>query len=388
MKKILFVIYSLDSGGVSSSLSCLYDYLKTKDCEIRVFPLASEGCNATSFRDVTMHGCSMLTSYYRMKPPKGAISLLEYFLIKGFKKIGKRLSFFDIRRLLYFFARRKILKEFSPDMVIAYQEGDNAKFVSSFCGVKKIAWIHFDYAHAIPKETDESAIFSKFDNIVCVSKYTAGTFANRYPNLKNRIRYIYNLLDEERILRLSQEKEIDESFTTDLFTIISAGRISPEKGFSTIPAIAKSLKDHGCIFRWYIIGREDKPKELIKLREEIETNNVSGSVIWLGAKNNPYPYFKSSNLYVSTSYSEACPMVFNEARVLGIPIVSTDFGSSYEFINNGIDGFIVSRDELPMVLQKMIKDENIYQKMKQGAKSFSLDDTMLYKQIDELLLLN
>ena len=172
---------------------------------------------------------SMLTSYYRTKPPKGIVNLLEYFIIKIFKRLGRKIPIFDLRTPMYFFARRKILKDFNPDIVVAYQEGDNAKFVATF-GFKKIAWIHFDYACAIPKEQDERVIYSQFDEIVCVSKYTAATFANRYPMLSNKVRHIYNLLDEKRIVQLSQENMSDNSFLTDLFTIISVGRISPEKG--------------------------------------------------------------------------------------------------------------------------------------------------------------
>ena len=39
-------------------------------------------------------------------------------------------------------------------------------------------------------------------------------------------------------------------------------------------------------------------------------------------------------------------MVFNEARCLGTPIVSTNFGSSHEFILSKKDGIIVPRESL------------------------------------------
>lgn len=383
MKKLLFVIYSLDSGGVPSSLSCLYNYMKDKDFDIRVFPLACEGANETSFRDVTMKGNRFLTAYYRTRLPNGIRSILEYFCIKCLKKLCKFLHL-DMRNILYEIARGKIIREFNPEIVVAYQEGDNAKFVTSFTQKKKLAWIHFDYAYFVSKNCDESSVYSLYDRIVCVSQYTARTFLERYPMLTNKVSYIHNLLDSSRIIKLSQEQIVDDLFLTDRFTIISAGRISPEKRFTAIPTIARNLKEKGCLFTWFIIGREDKPDELTKLQKEIAANNVCDCVAWLGAKGNPYPYFKASHLYVSTSISEACPMVFNEARVLGIPIVSTDFGSSYEFVNDGVDGYISSIEEMPILLYKILSDERMYQQIKLGAKKFLLNETEVYQQIDKL----
>ena len=43
-------------------------------------------------------------------------------------------------------------------------------------------------------------------------------------------------------------------------------------------------------------------------------------------------------MVVSTSVSEACPNVINEAKILHTPIVATNFGSVYEFIEDGVNG--------------------------------------------------
>lgn len=386
MRKILFLVYFLDSGGVSSSLSCLYNYLKNTDCEARIFPFTHEGVNSSTFIESVLKEDRLLSAYYRVSRPKEFRRLIEYIVIKCLKKLGNRIGF-DIRDILYSNAQKKIFKQFIPEVVVAYQESDVTRFGASFSQKKKIAWIHFDYSRSIPAERDEKDIYSQFNDIICVSKYTAGTFVNRYPVLKDRVRTIYNLLDEARILSLSKEIINDEAFQTDRFTILSAGRISPEKGFSDIPAMASQLKKAGCHFRWYILGREDKKNEQEKLRNEIISNKVDDCVAWIGVRSNPYPYFKSSDLYVSTSYSEACPMVFNEARVLGVPIVSTDFGSSYEFIKDGKDGFIATRDELPSVLIKVIQDKSVYNRIKEGAENYVLEDKAIHQQINSTLMI-
>ena len=49
-----------------------------------------------------------------------------------------------------------------------------------------------------------------------------------------------------------------------------------------------------------------------------------------------------ANLYVSTSLSESFPLVINEAKALGIPVITNNFGSAVESVEDGVDGFVVS----------------------------------------------
>ena len=180
---------------------------------------------------------------------------------------------------------------------------------------------------------DELKYYTKFHRIVCVSNFTRERFVSRYPSLDSTTITINNLLDVDRIISLSNKNIDDIRFDTDKYTIISVGRMHPVKRFSMIPKIAQDLKDRQLSFVWYIIGGPLND-EYNKLLLEIDRCNVGDCVILLGEKANPYPYFKKSQLYVSTSISEACPMVFNEASLLNLPIVTSDFGSAYEFVTD------------------------------------------------------
>ena len=85
----------------------------------------------------------------------------------------------------------------------------------------------------------------------------------------------------------------------------------------------------------------------------MEKYSVQDCVKWLGGKSNPYPYFKKADIYVCLSESEACPMVFKEAKLFGLPIVTTDFPSAYEFVNEE-DGIISSLENMPDAINSMI----------------------------------
>ena len=99
----------------------------------------------------------------------------------------------------------------------------------------------------------------------------------------------------------------------------------------------------------------------------------------MGAKTNPYPYFKAADLLVSTSESEACPMIFNEAKILGTPIVSANFGSSYEFIKQNIDGYVTPIEEMHIVIEKLIKDKGEYSKLSPSIDNELLEESIIAK---------
>ena len=105
-----------------------------------------------------------------------------------------------------------------------------------------------------------------------------------------------------------------------------------------------------------IIG--DGNDRLIKeTRAKISNYNLDDKLILLGKRDNPYPYMKASNLYVCTSFSEAYPCVINEAKALGLPVVSNDFPSSREVLNDEF-GVITSYEKLPEAICDMIKDKD------------------------------
>ncbi len=116
----------------------------------------------------------------------------------------------------------------------------------------------------------------------------------------------------------------------------------------------------------------------------IRANNLEDVVIRLGEKANPYPYMARSDLYVCLSSSEACPMVFNEAKILKLPMVTTDFGSAFEFITNGVDGIITPIDIMPNVLSRLMKDKKEMLKLKCNISNYGYDNASIQNKLNEI----
>lgn len=141
-------------------------------------------------------------------------------------------------------------------------------------------------------------------------------------------------------------------------------RLSGEKGIDrAIEALHNSGRRD---IRYYVIG--DGPKREI-LKDMVETYHLEEQVFFLGEQQNPYRYMLHADYLLVPSRHEAAPMVFDEASVLGLRIVSTNTTSAAEMV--GGDGGIVcenSPEGITEALVSLHKDSG----KKRAAKSNQL----------------
>ena len=179
----------------------------------------------------------------------------------------------------------------------------------------------------------------------------------------------------------------DVKFSGNTFNIVSVGRIDPVKRFSSIPQIVNEILFKGKSVCWYIIGpKGGNQKEYELLLSNIEKYKVQKNVILLGERNNPYYFIKNAELLVSTSISEACPYVINESKVLGTPIISTNFGSAHEFVSEGYDGYCVPIEHIADTVCRFIENKEDYSRVKlnlSGVYSSEFDISLVSSFVPE-----
>ena len=281
----------------------------------------------------------------------------------------------------------KRMREMKYDAVIAFQESMPTALARHIPADKHIAWVHCDYSNYANRKKyfeSEEPIYAQYDKIVCVSRYTAQVFKEFYPSLKDKVLHIYNMIDDKGIIASSKEKITDDRFVREGITLVSVGRFAKEKRFALLPGMVAEMKKHGVSFRWYLIGDhgDEKPVILKRMKEY----GVEDSLILLGEKGNPYPYIAQSDILVCPSYTEACPNVVNEAKILHVPVVAADFPSAYEFITHGENGFIVPVEEMANLLIDLCEKKEMLKKVKDGISGFVYDNHQIEKQIHELIM--
>lgn len=333
-KKVLILVSEFAIGGTMSSLYSLLSVIDPGRIQVDLFSRVHKG---PYYRK--MPNCTILkenvwlshTVYERPLP----IRILAKVLL-GIRKLLEPVGI-DMYAVYNYIGGRQIHSD-EYDAVIGFDES-MARLVSYFPARKRINWIHCDYRR-YSQGRDEAKYYDKIDAVVCVSEFVKGVFSEIYPQYANKVYAIHNVINVEDIKKKAEAAVDDERYSTDLYTIVSCGRLDPVKQFTLIPSLAVQLRAQGSKpFRWYIIGGGNDAEQRA-IDKAIKMNCVEDCVIMLGMKNNVYPYIAKADLYVCTSESESFPMVINEAKALGVPVISNDFPSASESIDTGVDGII------------------------------------------------
>ena len=385
--KVLIVVPSFRNGGTITSLKNIVSSIDLDKHQIDVFAITNTGSNSDFIANyVNVLGQNLdnkiISTSLKISIKKSVFKLVK-FVKKTLEKIG-----IDISPVAFKPVVRR-LEQNNYDLVISFQEGQATKFVSYFKKARKISWVHCDYKNMlrIANIKPQHNLYSKIDKIVCVSEYTKNVFISLLPETTPKTIPLHNLISEKIIIeRSNDQNEMDTNFNYDGFRIVSLGRIDPVKRFSSIPKIVNDLKKRGLKFRWYIIGGGNGQEKGL-LNKNISEYSVQEELLLLGEKNNPYPYIKEADLLVSTSLSEACPNVINEAKILGTPIVATDFGSVYEFIEDNVNGLISPIETIADKIEQMISNEATYNSIKSNISQFKYNnDEILDIWYNEILV--
>lgn len=343
-KRVLFVMPRYEIGGITISLYSLLSKIDPERLQVDVFarPLGAYKGKMPNCRELPQN---IWLSY----PYIGGNAFIKSFqtIVYGVRYLLSKIHI-NTFPLIHWIGGKSLHSD-KYDAVVCFTEG-MADTVCSYPAKKLIQWIHCDYRrHLVVNDAKiEHYAYERFDTVVCVSDYAKRVFSEIYPEFANKTIAIHNVINVEEIqAKAKDDKDLDKRFKTDTFTIVSCGRLDPVKGFNKIPALAsgvKSLTEKP--FRWYIIGG-GFADEQSRIETEIRKYHLEDTVILLGPKTNAYPYIAKADLYVCTSESESFPLVVNEAKALSVPIISNNFPSVYESVEEGVDGYVIPIDAIP-----------------------------------------
>lgn len=353
MKKLLFIINTLGYGGAERAMINLLHELHSKNYEISLFVLTGQG---ELIRDLP-ENVKLLNQNY--KP----VSVLEKsgrkLLAKSVLKAGIGKGLF-IKRANYLFKNFNIMRkngkimpdkllwrllaEGAPkidgeyDLAVAYLEGGATYYVADRVNAKKkAAFVHIDYQKAgYTKELDLDC-YRKFDKIFAVSDEVREHFLRVYPEYENKTSVFNNILNIEKIKKLSQKaKGFNDGFKGK--RILTVGRLTTQKRFDIAIDTMKLLKQKSSIpLRWYVLGEGELKQNL---KKTIKSEGLENDFHLLGVKKNPYPYYSQCDLYVHATEFEGKSIALQEAQVLGKPILATNCSGNREQIENGVDGIL------------------------------------------------
>ena len=188
------------------------------------------------------------------------------------------------------------------------------------------------------------------------------------------ITLIRNGISERRVAPASVERG------NGPFTVISVGRIRPEKNYHSVVMIAEQIK------RLHHLGPADieflvcgDGAGLDQLRDLSRLHNVSDIVKFLGGCADVPERMASADLLLSTSISEGMPITLIEAANAGLPLLATDVGGCSEIVLSGQNGFLFEPDDneaAAAVVENIRRDPELKARLSQSSRSIARDFAM------------
>ena len=337
MKKLLFGAYSLDIGGIEKALVILVNKLQEKGYDITLVLEKKQGI------------------FLNEIDPK--IKIIEYAPSNSKNKIQRKII--NLIKRIKFTLKYKNKYDFSASFATYSLP---ASFIARTASKNCYLWGHADYLTLFDGNAEEMKEFfiernyDKFKKIIFVSKEGKDSFIKVFPEMKEKTMVCNNLIDANKILELSKEK-------------------IPEEDLSKINKLENTQKETTIFIN---VGRhQEKQKKLSRLIEAatmLKKDNMNFKIIFIGKKQNPYPYFKIADCVVLTSDYEGYPVVFLESFILEKPIITTKV-SDYKEVENKY-GFVTEKDT-----------KDIYEKMKNFIlNGFEIKEKFDYKKYNEEIL--
>lgn len=371
-KKILFVIDSLICAGAEKSLVSLLNQLDYDRFEIDL-QLFSYGGEFEQFlpEEVNLLTPLMYTRFLNSGCSRRLLScfndtkarrmLQAKWTFSYQLRTQKPLNNIKIARLYWESISNNI--ENNPkeyDFAIAYAQGVPTFYViDKVKALRKFGWVNVSYHLSGYEKSYQSRFYQMLDGIVTVSDSAYEVFRLVYPEFAHKMRVIRDIVDTDLITKLSvQDNGYNDNFQG--VRILTVARLNKhQKGYDIALEACRLLKERGIKFKWYALGRGNYEQEM---RTYIANNNLDNDFILLGTTANPYPYFRESTLYVQTSRHEGYGLSIAEARLLNIPVVTTEFDAVYNQMVPGENGLVVPQDPVAVAdaIEKMLTDNSLY----------------------------
>ena len=320
---------------------------------------------------------------------KGTIGLgVPYYILRFF--LAGVTKLFNYRLPLYLlFKVQKKLKGF--DVAISFTQSHYYKEFMAGCNefvlqridsATKLTFLHCDYQQYGGATPYNHHIYMQFDRIAAVSESCRRKFLSVVPELNEKVVTVYNANDYEEIWNLANNNTI--RYTKENFIIVTVARLSKEKGILPCVKLFYNLRCLGFKVEWHIVGGGPLYEEI---REEIKKYHLEEVIYLYGMQKNPYRYMKNADVFFLPSHHEAAPMVFNDAKFLQIPILTTDTTSAKELVEDFHAGWVCKGEEssLYQALLALVTSPKEVLRVKQELSKLKCSNQLTKQQFAEIV---
>ena len=348
-RKLLFSAYSMELGGIETALVSLLNNIDNNKYHVTLILEKKQG--------VFLENLS------------NNIKILEYTPSSSQNVVLRKIL--NLTKRFTFIVMYKNKFDFAASFATYSLPGS---FIARTASKNSALWVHNDYKELYKDDVTqirsffEGLNYNRFKSIIFVSNQNKENFTSIFSDAKAELMVCNNLIDYKKIIQKSNEK-IDFLVPGNTKVFLNIGRHEEnQKKLTRIIEVAKKLKEEKYNFKILFIGNGPDTELYKKL---VTGNGLEDVIIFLGIKQSPFPYFKISDAVVLSSDYEGFPVVFMEALVLNIPIITTNVSDAKKEIENKF-GIVTSKDSEAIYIAMKEVIENGYEiKEKFDVKKFN-----------------
>ena len=158
-------------------------------------------------------------------------------------------------------------------------------------------------------------------HLLAISAGIRDDLITHFEQPPDKISVIPNPVDATRIRQLAQQEPPHPWLRGEQQTIVSVGRLHPQKGHDLLLQAFAQLTPAFPALRLLIVGEGDERPFLTQLITNLQ---LTDRVALVGFQTNPYPWMAHATLFALASRYEGFGNVLAEALTLGVPTVATD----------------------------------------------------------------
>lgn len=247
---------------------------------------------------------------------------------------------------------------------------------------KKITFLHCDYGSINPSPEYNADIYMGFDAIAACSAGVRDAFAASMPQAADKVAVVHNCHDFGKISHMADEAAVE--MTHDRLNIVTVARFGREKGIlRAIRAIA-SMSERARNVRYYVIGGG---AEYSAARTLVASSGLDGRVLLTGELDDPYGYMRAADVLLIPSFSEAAPMVIDEAASLGTPILTTRTSSADEMVTKRGLGWVCDNSEegITAGIERLIGNAQLIDEKKAALRKMKFDNSAAVGEFEGII---
>lgn len=318
--RVAIIVLNLDIGGTQRVGVDLANSFYASKNDVHLITFGNKEIQLSPHKDILIHRFNMQVSL------KKTLIAIPFLIIAKIINIFLRKSFFIFNglmmSLLFKYKLKKLEKKYGRFDLIIFRGNSVYELVWPLQDKRILQAIdNMDVKESTSLyERVHTKLTLSDKNIVPISNEIEERVKSLIENESiklHSLHTIYGPLNEDNILKLSLEYKPD----IDSKYIVSIGRLAAVKNFELLIETYKFAYENLALrHKLVIVGGGDKEDELKNL---VSSYNLNEVILFTGSLNNPYPWLKQAELFVTTSLSEGLGMTVLEALACRVKVVST-----------------------------------------------------------------